>query len=123
MNVGPWERVGAEEVSEHGIFRLRKFRARSPRTGDARPFTIVDTANWVNVIGVTRSGDLVLVRQYRHGVDRVTLEIPGGVIDPGEDPAAAAVRELLEETGWAGGAPELIGVVDTNPAVFMAVCP
>jgi ADP-ribose diphosphatase len=117
-----WERVGSEGVSEHGIFRLRSFRARSPRTGEARPFTVVDTADWVNVIAVTEAGRFLLVRQFRHGIGKVTLEIPGGIVNAGEDPAAAAARELREETGWGGDPPERLGVVDTNPAIFSNRC-
>ena len=118
----PWERVGDEEVQDFRIFRIRRFLARSPRTGEARPFTILDCADWVNVIACTDAGDCVLVRQFRHGSGDVTLEIPGGVIDPGEPPAAAAARELLEETGYAGGAPILLGSVDPNPAIQTNRC-
>jgi 8-oxo-dGTP pyrophosphatase MutT (NUDIX family) len=60
----------------------------------------------------------VLVRQYRHGAQRVTLEIPGGLIDPGEDAATAALRECLEETGYRGRAALPLGVVNPNPALF-----
>lgn len=122
MTIRPWERLGEEQVSEHGIFRLHRFAARSTRTGRAHDFTVVETADWVNVVAVTKGGEFVLVRQYRHGVGRVTLEIPGGIIDPGEAPADAAVRELREETGYAGSAPVELGVTDTNPAVFTNRC-
>ncbi|GJM45570.1 MAG: hypothetical protein DHS20C21_24120 [Gemmatimonadota bacterium] len=117
-----WEHVGEEAVSEHGIFRLKTYDARSPRTGKARPFTVIETPDWVNVVAVTQDDEFVLVRQYRHGRDEVTLEIPGGIIDPGEDPARAAARELEEETGWTGDIPALLGVVDSNPAILSNRC-
>jgi 8-oxo-dGTP pyrophosphatase MutT (NUDIX family) len=62
------------------------------------------------------------VRQYRHGTDRVSLEIPGGIVDEHETPADAAVRELAEETGYAGSAPAHLGTVEPNPAVFSNRC-
>jgi 8-oxo-dGTP pyrophosphatase MutT (NUDIX family) len=72
----------------------------------------------VNVVALTQRDELVMVRQYRHGEGRVTLEIPGGLVDPGESGAAAAARELLEETGYRAASVERLGVVNPNPALF-----
>lgn len=73
--------------------------------------------DWVNVVALTEAQELVLVRQHRFGVDRVTLEIPGGSVDPGEAPQVAAARELLEETGYGGGSWRPMGFVWSNPAI------
>lgn len=118
----PWETVGGADTSDFRIFRVRRFLARSPRTGDARPFTVLECPDWVNVIARTPDGSLVLVRQYRHGTGEDTLEIPGGMVDPGEEPARAAARELREETGFAGEEPVLLGVVEPNPAIQTNRC-
>jgi ADP-ribose pyrophosphatase len=67
-----------------------------------RDFVVIASADWCNVIAVTPDGKLVLVRQFRFGIEEFSLEIPGGIIDPGETPVAAAVRELREETGYVG---------------------
>ena len=122
MSPDPWRRTGDERVSEFGIFRVRRYLARSPRTGQDRPFTVLDTFEWVNVVSTTPANELILVRQYRHGTDSVALEIPGGVVDPGEDPADAAVRELREETGHAGDSVIHLGTVEPNPAIQSNRC-
>ena len=100
------------------MFRVSRTLARSPRTGDVHPFYQINADDWVNVVPVTRDGQVVMVRQYRHGCQQVTLEIPGGMVDPGEAPAAAAARELLEETGFRAERVEPIGSVNPNPALF-----
>lgn len=79
-------------------------------------------ADWVNVAAVTEGGLFVLVRQHRHGVDAVTVETPGGLIDPGEEPDVAALRELREETGYAADAVEPLGWVHPNPAMQSNRC-
>lgn len=79
----------------------------------------VSLRDWAVVVAFTEAGDLVLVEQYRHGVDDFTLEPAGGIIDHGEDPARAALRELVEETGYGreGAEPELLATVHPNPAL------
>ena len=118
----PWPRVGAEEIVTVDFLRIRRYLARSPRTGSARRIAVIDTFEWVNVIALTPERDVILVRQWRHGAGKVTLEIPGGIIDPGEDPALAAARELREETGYVGGTPRFLGRVDPNPAILSNGC-
>ena len=73
--------------------------------------------DWVNVVARTAEGAWVLVRQHRWGIDAPTLEIVGGMVDPGEDPAVSAARELLEESGYGGGALRPLGWVWSNPAI------
>ena len=69
------------------------------------------------MVALTPDGRLVLVRQFRFGRDDFSLEIPGGIIEAGEDPVAAAVRELAEETGFTGGRTRMLGSVHPNPAI------
>ena len=117
-----WEVVESEELQECKVFAVRRSMARSPVTGEIHPFFLIDAGEWVNVVPITADDELVLVRQYRHGAGEITLEIPGGIIDPGETPAEAAARELLEETGYRAERVEAIGVVNPNPAIFGNRC-
>ena len=72
--------------------------------------------DWCNVIAITDDERVVLVRQLRFGTREMSLELPGGMIDPGEDPAVAALRELREETGWDAAHAELLVVTHPNPS-------
>ncbi|MBL8151753.1 MAG: NUDIX hydrolase [Blastocatellia bacterium] len=83
---------------------------------------VIEPANWVNIIAITKSKDVILVRQYRHGSETVTLEIPGGMVDDGESPEEAAKRELLEETGYSSRDLTLLGVCEPNPAIQNNLC-
>ena len=79
--------------------------------------------NWVNVIALTPERNLVMIEQYRHGSNTIELEIPGGMMDPGDaSPVAAGLRELREETGYEGENPRLLGQIFPNPAIMSNVC-
>lgn len=90
----------------------------SPTDGSEHPFYRIESPDWVNVVALTENEDLVMVRQFRQGSRKVTLEIPGGLVDPGESPEIAGARELLEETGYAAGRLVDLGSVNPNPALF-----
>jgi len=111
-----WKKVDSRVLQDAGIFRLREDRATSPRTGETWPFFVLELPDWVNVIAITEDADVVFVRQFRHGSGTVTLEIPGGIVDPGETPLAAAVRELREETGYVARRWLDLGTIEPNPA-------
>lgn len=116
MALDIWSEVSRRLMYAGRIFSIFQATRQSP--GDGRPFTfdIVDGPDWVNVVALTGSGAVVLIRQYRAGTRTITTEIPGGTVDPGETPRQAAERELLEETGYASADWELIGRVEPNPA-------
>ena len=104
------------------VFSIRKDTSISPRTGIEHDFYIIESRDWVNIIPITIDHQVVMIRQYRHGSREVTLEIPGGLLDPGDTPEEAAARELLEETGYQAKEWLKIGVVNPNPALFNNRC-
>ena len=118
----PWPLVDEAVVGEYSIFTLSRSARRSPTSGRVHEFLRLDAPDWVNVVALTAEGRLVLVRQFRHGTGRETLEIPGGAVDPGEAPEQAAARELAEETGHRATSLTLIGVVEPNPAFLSNRC-
>ena len=117
-----WETVREGVVEPRKIMSFQEVERRSPRTDRVGTYEVLRLQPWVNVVALTPEDEIVLVEQYRHGIDAITLEIPGGLVDPGEDPAHAAMRELLEETGYQGEGPELLGRVFPNPAIQDNVC-
>jgi 8-oxo-dGTP pyrophosphatase MutT (NUDIX family) len=97
-------------------------RYRHPVRGTERDFVVMQAPDWVNVIALTPDGRLVLVRQFRYGINEFSLEIPGGVMEAGEDPVLAGLRELREETGFTGAPAKVLGVVHPNPAIQSNRC-
>jgi len=118
----PWTFLYSKILYTCRIFSLKKEGYRSPRTGREHDFFLLESTDWVNVIPRTEDGRIILVKQYRIGTKDFSLEIPGGMLDEGDDPAGAAARELLEETGYAGEEPILLGVVHPNPAIQTNRC-
>ena len=111
-----WERTGSQPGPDLMLFRARTDRLRHPRSGREFDRLVLETPAWCNVVTRTGAGDFVLVRQFRFGTQTVTTEIPGGMVDPGEAPLAAAQRELREETGFEASRWSCLGVVEPNAA-------
>jgi 8-oxo-dGTP pyrophosphatase MutT (NUDIX family) len=117
-----WQRLGSEPFATTRIFDVVRAIYQHPERDKPQDFFVINPPDWVNVVALTPEGQLVLVRQFRFGINDFSLEIPGGVIDAGEDPLAAGVRELREESGYVGTAARLLGSVHPNPAMQSNRC-
>src|SRR5437588_488861 len=96
-----WQVFKSASVYRCGIFTVRCDASRSLRSGQEHDFHVIETNDWVNVVPLTSDQQVVMVRQFRHGIGGLTLEVPAGVMDPEDESAAvAARRELREETGY-----------------------
>jgi 8-oxo-dGTP pyrophosphatase MutT (NUDIX family) len=108
-------RIATATVGSHGIFDVVRHRLRTPE--GEREVHCLRVADWATVVAVTADRQVVLVRQQRFGIDAVTLETPGGIVEASEKPQQAAARELLEETGYRPTVMESMGWVHPNPAL------
>src|SRR4051812_23373752 len=79
-----WEKLGEHSVAQTRVLELMSVRYRHPHRTTERDFVVVRPSDWVNVVALTRDGHIVLVRQFRFGIDTFSLEIPGGIIETGE---------------------------------------
>jgi 8-oxo-dGTP pyrophosphatase MutT (NUDIX family) len=104
------------------VMKLLASRVRCDRTKIEKDFFKLDFPRWVNIVACTSEDEIILIHQYRFGTDRVEMEIPGGAVNDGEPPLEAGLRELLEETGYAGENGRIIGKVCPNPAIQDNIC-
>ncbi|MCC7529380.1 MAG: NUDIX hydrolase [Candidatus Melainabacteria bacterium] len=121
----PWRKIESHKIADCKVFSLERNRALMP-TGEANrafDFYVLHPSHWCNVIPITDDGRVVFIEQYRHGIEKVTLEIPGGAVDP-EDASSqyAAGRELFEETGFVANELTFIGRNHPNPALQSNFC-
>ena len=112
--IGKWKILGSEYLYRRPWLTARRDSVELPDGRVFDEFYILEYPTWVNVIAVTDEGKYVMVRQYRHGIGEVLTELCAGCAEPGENPMEAARRELLEETGYAGGSWRAFDVLAPN---------
>lgn len=117
-----WQISPPRTLFANRIMQMVASKVRCDRTGKSQDFYKFEFPSWVNIVATTANSEMVLIRQYRFGTDQVELEIPGGAVNIGEDPLVAGLRELLEETGYAGENGRIIGKVCPNPAIQNNFC-
>lgn len=117
-----WDMVEDRMLTPCRIWDLRARRFRHPKTGKEGEFYYIDSRDWAIVVAKTVNGQFVLIRQFRWGADELSWELPGGIVDAGEDPVEAGLRELKEETGFIAASGRLIGRCRPNPAILNNYC-
>lgn len=115
-DIPSWQIERSEPVADCRIFKVRRDTSRVPGTDRTSDFFILESPDWVNILPITPDGKVLLVAQYRHGTNMISLETPGGLIEPDETPIEAAARELREETGYTARSFRVLGETDANPA-------
>ncbi len=113
-----WPLVKSVKGPDYSLFSVRTDTARSPRTGGLRDFYVIETLDWVTVVPLTPASEVVMVKQFRHGIKQATLETPGGLVDRDGSHKESAERELLEETGYRARDVQLLGELYPQPALF-----
>ena len=120
-----WNELDRNTLVDTPVFALVRSRRRAA-DGREADYYVMEAPDWANVVALTDDSYgrrcFVMVRQFRHGSMAVSLEFPGGVVDPGEDPTAAIIRELKEETGYVSEDVSYLGSVNPNPALMGNRC-
>lgn len=112
-----WKRKKSREVADCRVFKVREDFCERDGDREESTFFVIENPDWVNIIALTPDDKVVLIEQFRHGTEAVTLELPGGMLDEGEAPETTARRELAEETGFSAAEFVLLGKTHPNPAI------
>lgn len=117
FTIEPWQTVSEELVQATNIFDLYQTKMRLESENHEASFSVLKVPDWINVMALTEDEQVILVEQFRYGIEEPTMELAGGVCDKGEAPLETAKRELLEETGYATEDWVYLGKVSSNPAM------
>ncbi len=113
-----WKILSSEYLSKHQYFTARKDRCETPEGEIVEEYFVVELPVSVCAVALTKEGEVLMVKQYRHPIEESILELPGGFVDPNETPAVAIARELQEETGYSFSTFTELGKVAANPGVL-----
>lgn len=116
-NLETWKQKSSKRVADCRVFKVREDFCQRESDGLEHSFFVIENPDWVNIIALTKENEVVLIEQFRHGIEEIILEIPGGMIDENEEPENAARRELLEETGFSSDEFIFLGKSRPNPAI------
>lgn len=112
-----WKTLSAEYIFQDDWCKLRRDSYQTPSGKIVSPYYVYDFPDWVTALPVTAEGKVIMIRQYRHAIGRVCLELPGGCVDAGDDSMETAIaRELREETGYTFSKYTSLGTINANPS-------
>lgn len=118
----PWEREGTNLHADCFVYKILKERWINAREKSSGDFYVMEVGDWAVALALTEDDKIVLVRQFRFGSAGFSWELPAGVVDPGEAPREAALREMYEESGYKGESAKVLGKVHPNPAIQRNCC-
>jgi 8-oxo-dGTP pyrophosphatase MutT (NUDIX family) len=113
-----WKTLSSEYLTKYKYFTSRKDKCETPAGKIIEEYYVVELGLTVTALGITEENEAILIKQYRHPIEKTILEIPGGFADENEDPQKAIEREFLEETGYVFSHFEHVGEVAANPGVL-----
>ena len=117
-----WEIIKSEPGPNLVLFQARYDWVKNPRNEETFKAVILEAPDWVNIVAVTPEKKVIVVKQFRFGVAKTTVELAAGIIDEGETSQQAAIRELKEETGYVTDNWQYLGWFEGNPAFLNNVC-
>ena len=113
-----WKTLSSEYLIRHPYFTARKDKCETPEGKIIKEYFVVELPTTACAVPVTDDGNVLMVKQFRHPLGEVLLELPGGFIDKNELPEVAMARELMEETGYCFSSVEQVGKIAANPGVL-----
>ena len=111
-----WKVISSKYLHKEPWLTVRKEKCELPNGKIVPEFFVIEYPDWVNAFALTEEGKVIMVKQYRHGIGEVGIELPGGVAEKGETPEEAVRREMKEETGYEFKTCEYLGKISANPS-------